>query len=81
MAETGNYNKKHLNLLNQELAERGVNTRLINAGSKGIAQARMDKAVGDLSEALYKSKLKAAIPFALLGASVPFVSDELGDMF
>ncbi len=81
MAETGKYNKKHLNLLNQELAERGIKTRLINAGSKGIAQARMDKAVGDLSESLYKSKLKAAIPFALLGASIPFVSDEMGDMF
>ncbi len=81
MAETGKYDKNHLNLLNQELVERGISTRLHNAGSKGIAQARMDKAVGDLSESLYKSKLKAAIPFALLGASVPFVSDEIGDMF
>ena len=81
MAETGNFDPRKLNLLNQELAERGLNTRLISAGSKGIAKARMDKVIGELGQALYATKLKGALPYALLGASIPFVSSEVGDLF
>ena len=77
MAETGGFNRNKLRLLNQELAERGLSNRLVETGSKGIAKARMDKVVGELSESILKSKLRAAAPFAILGASVPFVGDKV----
>jgi hypothetical protein len=79
MAESGGFNRNKLRLLNQELAERGLTNRLIEAGSSGIAKARMDKIVGELSSNLLKSKLKAAAPFAILGASVPFIHDSVED--
>jgi hypothetical protein len=79
MAETSGFNRNKLRLLNQELAERGLTNRLVEAGSTGIAKARMDKVVGELGNNILKSKLRAAAPFALLGASVPILSDTIGD--
>ena len=79
MAETSGFNRNKLRLLNQELAERGLTNRLVDVGSTGIAKARMDKVIGELGNNMLKSKLRAAAPFALLGASVPLLSDTLGD--
>ncbi len=79
MAESGGFNRNKLRLLNQELAERGLTNRLVEVGSQGIAKARMDKVIGELGNNLLKSKLRAAAPFALLGASVPLLHDKMED--
>jgi hypothetical protein len=79
MAETSGFNRNKLRLLNQELAERGLTNRLVEVGSTGIAKARMDKVIGELGSNMLKSRLRAAAPFALFGASVPILSDTLGD--
>lgn len=79
MAETSGFNRNKLRLLNQELAERGLTNRLVNVGSTGIAKARMDKVISELGNNMLKSKLRAAAPFALLGASVPLLNDAMGD--
>lgn len=79
MAETGGFNRNKLRLLNQELAERGLSNRLVEAGSKGIAKARMDKVIGELGNNMLHSKLRAAAPFALLGASVPYLHEKMED--
>lgn len=66
-----------LGLMNQELAERGLRTKLINAPTRGIAQARLDKVYDEMSSNVLRNKVKGAIPLALLGLAAPYVADEV----
>ena len=66
-----------LGLMNQELAERGLRTKLINAPTRGIAKARLDRIYDEMSSNVLRNKVKGAVPLALLGLAAPYVADEV----
>jgi hypothetical protein len=66
-----------LALMNQELAEHGLATKLINAPTRGIAKARLDKVYSEMASNALKGKVKGALPLAALGMLAPYAADEV----
>jgi len=77
LLDNNKLDKGTLSLMNQELAEHGLSTKLINAPTRGIAKARLDKVYSEMASNALKNKVKGALPLAALGLLAPYAADEV----